>query len=212
MGLGLLLASTPAAADQVVIAGGEMEPVPFPGERAERRLDLRLGMLLGGADIGEVDGLSYGLHSQLGYRIGDVTVFGEYDYYRVGDSPGEDEMRRGRASRFGLTGRYSLLNGSGGSLGGDLWLEAGAGYERVTWREGGVLYRPDLALGFGVELDTKHARARHLGWYLGFRSVLARAPEASGPSTCGGPCTMATPPSRNDVSLFFIAGLHWGRS
>jgi len=206
----------PAAAD-VAIAGGELSPAPAPSDRGERRLDGRVGFMVGGADVGDADGRSFGFHGQLGYRVNDVTLFGELDYYSVGDSPGEAMTRSGRTTRYGLTARYSLLHTDphSGPIGGDWWVEAGAGYERVTWKQGGVLRRPDLALGFGIELDGRpgwrSSTPRHAGWYLGFRSVLARAPESALPSTCGGPCTEATKPSRNDVSLYFIVGLHWGR-
>jgi hypothetical protein len=77
-----------------------------------------------------------------------------------------------------------------------------------------VLHRPDLAVGFGVDIDGRgwrEPRPRHFGAFLAFRALLARAPVNAQPSMCDGPCTQATPPSRNDASLYFLFGLHWGR-
>src|SRR6185503_828870 len=116
----------------------------------------RLGFMLGGSDVADASGLSMGFHGQLGYRIDTVSLFGELDYYSVGDSPGALDRRTGRATRVGVTARYSLLSTphSAGSIGGDWWVEAGGGYEYVGWDPGGVLRRPDIALGTGIELDT----------------------------------------------------------
>src|SRR5262245_56079959 len=64
-------------------------------------VDGRIGMLLGGADVGDADGFSIGVGGGLGYRIGDITLRGVVDYYRVGDSPDEGLMRKGRGLRGG---------------------------------------------------------------------------------------------------------------
>jgi hypothetical protein len=224
VGLAISILSAPAAADNIVIAG---DPV-YPGVVREHRpiptrFDSRLGLMLGGADVGDANGFSLGLHAGLGYRVGDTTVFGEYGYFRVGDGKDEAMSRNGRTSRLGLAVRRSVMNTDPREkVGGDLWVEVGAGYERVSWSQGGLLYRPDLALGFGFEFDGRPgpradvgagAPPRHLGWFMAFRAILGRAPDASAmPATCGGPCTEATSPSRNDTSLYFVVGLHWGRN
>jgi hypothetical protein len=212
-----VLATAGAATADLAIAGDPTVPVAARGRDHERRLDGRAGFMIGGSDVGDADGLSLGFHGQLGYRLDDVTLFGEFDYYSVGDSPDEGLERKGRTTRYGLAARYSLLHTTphDGPIGGDWWVELGAGYETVRWKQGGELTRPDLALGIGVELDArpgaKNATPRHAGWYVAFRSVLARAPESDAPEVCGGPCTEATQPSRTDVSLYFLIGLHWGR-
>jgi hypothetical protein len=218
-----LVAARTASAD-VTIAGDAAAPSPPPAASSgERRFDARAGFLLGGSDTGDADGLSMGIHGQLGFRAGDATLFGELDYYSVGDSAGEENRRIGRTSRAGLTLRYSLLNDrrtANGTMpiGGDLWVEAGAGYEHVAWKKGGVLRRPDLALGIGVEMDGRPGAKRgerpkqHIGYYLAFRTLIARAPESDEPAMCGGPCSEPTQPPRTDVSLYFVVGLHWGRS
>jgi len=205
--------SAPAAAD-VAIAG---DTVPAAPRKHDYRFDGRGGFMIGGSDTGDATGLSMGFHGQLGARLDKISLFGEFDYYSVGDSPGEDMRRIGRASRVGGTLRYSLLNAGpqSGAIGGDWWVEAGGGYEHVNWNQGGVLNRPDLTLGIGLEVDgrpgygTNHVQ--HAGWYFAFRTVVAQAPTSDAPVVCGGPCTMASQPSRTDVSMYFITGLHWGR-
>jgi hypothetical protein len=78
----LLLVASTASAQTVVATDGVVR------DRTPREFDARLGMLLGGADVGDADGFSAGISGALGYRIGDVTLRGLFDYYRVGDSAG----------------------------------------------------------------------------------------------------------------------------
>jgi hypothetical protein len=203
----ILLAPAIASADTAIATDAP---------KAERRIDTRLGLLLGGGDIGDVTGPSTGVHASLGYRIGGVTVFGEYDYLGVGDSMQDSTSRDGRMTRGGGSVRWQIADVApkDAPLGLEFWVEGGAGVERVSWSRGGLLYRPDATLGFGFEVDGRGWRTpkpRHFGLYLAFRAMIARAPRTDDPATCEGPCTVATPPSRIDVSLFFHMGLHWGR-
>ncbi|HTJ42102.1 MAG TPA: hypothetical protein VL463_08390 [Kofleriaceae bacterium] len=202
----LLALPSIARADDAVIATDT--------PKTPHRIEARIGMLIGGGDVGDVTGASSGLHVAIGGRYGEVTGMAEYDYLSVGD--GDSGDRRGDLSRGGLTARMSLFHtDDDGPIAGDYWAEAGVGYEHVSWAPGGVLDRPDLVLGFGAELDGhaywQSAHPRHIGMWLGFRAILARAPRTDSPAVCGGPCTMATPPSRNDVGLYFSWGMHWGR-
>jgi hypothetical protein len=209
------IATTATAAAQTVVAtDGYARPA------APRRLEGRLGLLLGGSDVGDADGFSTGLTTGLGYRIGDVTLRGRFDYYRVGDGDDEAMDRRGRAARLGGAARYSLASTrasrQGGGAGVDFWGELGAGLEHVWWRRGGVLDRPsgELAVGFDVDVYGErdaHDRRRHIGYFMAFRSLVGRGPEMEGPAVCGGPCTRATRPSRIDTSMFLELGVHWGR-
>jgi hypothetical protein len=187
-----------------------------------RRVEGRIGWLVGGSDVGDADGFSMGLSLGAGYRIGDVTLRGTFDHYRTGDSSDEALDRRGRGSRLGGAVRYSFANNNpdhekrGGGLGLDFWGEAGMGLEHVSWRAGGVMDRPsgELAVGFDLDVYGKQKannRRRHLGYFMAFRTLIARGPEMDGPAVCGGPCTTATKPSRMDLSMFFEMGLHWGR-
>lgn len=214
----LLLPTGTAAAQSVIAADG------YAGPPAPRRLEARAGMLLGGSDVGDADGFSLGVTTGLGYRIGDVTVRGRFDHYRVGDGSDEEMVRRGRGTRIGGALRYAFASsaeprgggGSGGGVGVDFWGEAGLGLEHVAWRQGGVLDRPSAEVALGFELDgygrrDARGRRRHVGYFMAFRTFLGRGPEMDGPAVCGGPCTKATRPSRVDTSMFFEVGLHWGR-
>jgi hypothetical protein len=221
LALALVLAATSTAAANTVATDGAYASYGDDDDRpTPRRVEGRVGMLIGGSDVGDADGFSIGLSAGVGYRIGDLTLRAMFDHYRTGDSSDEQEMRRGRGTRVGGAVRYSFANTgdsrSGGGLGVDFWGEAGLGLEHVAWREGGVLDRPSGEIAVGFELDGqgergRHGRRRHVGYFMAFRSLIAQGPEMDVPSICGGPCTQATKPSRTDVSMFFELGLHWGR-
>jgi hypothetical protein len=220
-----LLAISATASAQTVVASGAAYAQPVdavyaspPGPRAPRTVDARIGMLLGGSDVGDADGFSMGASGALGYRIGDVTLRGLFDYYKVGDGADEALSRRGRATRFGGALRYSFANNgrdSGPSV--DFWGELGAGYEHVAWRHGGLLDRPSGEVAFGLDLGhrgDKNARGdqREVGYFMAVRSLIAQGPEMDGVmATCSGPCSEASKPPRTDVSMFFELGVHWGR-
>lgn len=215
LGLTATASANTVATDGIVVAREPETPLA-------KRLEGRLGMLLGGSDVGDADGFSMGVTAGLGYRIGDATVRAVFDHYRVGDSENEIDVRRGRGTRVGGAVRYSFANNnpdddrSRGGLAVDFWGELGMGYEHVAWRQGGVLDRPsgELAVGFDLDVFGRKKdgnRRRHLGYFMAFRTLIARGPEMDGPAVCGGPCSMATKPSRMDLSMFFEMGLHWGR-
>ena len=211
-GLALASLATTASA-QNLVATGELADKPGP-----RLIDGRLGMLLGGADVGDADGFSIGASAGIGYRMSDLTLRGTFDYYRVGDSTDEAMQRRGRSSRFGAAARYSFANnGDDGHMGVDFWGELGGGYEHVDWRQGGVLDRPSLELAIGFDVSGRGDRdsaghRREAGYFMAFRTFIAQGPEVVGAmATCGGPCDTATTPSRMDLTMFFDFGVHWGR-
>jgi hypothetical protein len=188
------------------------------GPPSHRQVDGRIGMLLGGSDVGDADGFAVGLSAGLGYRISDFTVRGTFDYYQVGDNSDEVMHRRGRASRFGAAARYSFANtGDDGKLGVDFWGEVGGGLEHVDWRAGGILDRPSVELAFGLDVGgrgdpDRHGNRREVGYFMAFRTFIGQAPEMPGAmATCGGPCDQATTPSRTDLSMFFDFGVHFGR-
>lgn len=199
-------ASSVATAESVIVTS-----VPAP----PRRVELRLGTMLGSGDVGDARGFSGGLHTAIGVRRGELGLLGELHYAGVGDALTRLEPRRGRATRAALLGRWNVLSGSPDApVSGDLWIEGGVGYEHVAWNQGGVLDRPFAALGFGAELDARPrpgGKRRHVGPYLGFRTQLARGPASDAMPTCGGPCTRATRPPSLDASLYVVFGLHTGR-
>jgi hypothetical protein len=207
----VLAALTARAAAQAPPAIAVDAPPREPG-----RTEIDIGGLLGGGDIGEQRRFERGLQVNLGRRFGDLVLLGEYDYLTVGDDS------QATMSRVGALARYSLLRstavpGHRDPISGDFWLEAGAGMERINWAVGGRLSRPDLALGFGWQLDAvigrDQVRPRYYGPYIAFRALLARAPgpESDVPATCGGPCDQQTRPPRNNVAMFFHFGINWGR-
>jgi hypothetical protein len=203
-----LIATAPLAAADAEIATDAAPPA--------RRVEARIGLLAGGGDVGDVTGPSTGLHTSVGARFGEITAMAEYEYLSVGDGYGERLARHGTLSRVGATARYALFRSRDDSpIAGETWIEGGIGYERIAWAPGGILRRPDLALGFGAELDGRPGwrgrHPRHLGMWLGLRAIVARAPVADAPAVCGGPCSQLSPPSRNDVSIYFTWGAHFGR-
>jgi len=212
----LLLLATSASAN-VVASDGDATPE----NKTPTRVEGRVGMLMGGADVGDADGFSLGVSAGLGYRIGDVTLRGMFDHYRVGDGKLEVMSRTGRGSRLGGAVRYSFANTGDQKrdkgIGVDFWGELGFGVEHVSWRDGGVYDRPSGELAIGFELDgfgrrnERTQRRRHVGYFLAFRTLVAQGPDMDGPAVCGGPCSKATRPSRTDTSMFFEIGLHWGR-
>lgn len=218
----LLLASLACLLSFPAVASAQNTAyVAAPEPPGERRNELDIGYLVGGLDIGTDRRFTRGLQLDVGRRFGDVLLLGEYQYLAVGR---DDSASRGALSRVGATVRYSLLrtrvdpraSGKHSPVAGDFWLEGGVGMSRLTWDAGGTLTRPDLALGFGLQLDKvidrRAERPRLFGPYIAFRAHLARAPQTpAGMPTCGGPCDEATLPSRNNVGLFFHFGANWGR-
>jgi hypothetical protein len=196
-----------------VVATGERFESPTPGV-----VDGRLGLLLGGADVGDAQGFSVGVSASGGYRYGDVSVRGLFDYYKVGDGADAVMPRHGRGTRVGAAARYSFANnGPESHFRADFWGELGGGWEHIAWLRGGVLDRPSVeaAVGFDVghrtDADARGHR-REIGYFMAFRTLIGEAPEMAGvKATCAGPCTQATTPTRTDVSMFFELGLHWGR-
>jgi hypothetical protein len=213
----LAAASVSNAAANVVAYDGDASAQREP---SPRRLEGRFGMLIGDSEVGDADGFSLGFSAGLGYRIGDITLRGLVDYYRVGDGSDEPMQRRGHSTRLGGAVRYSLLDTndeqrSRGGVGIDVWGELGVGVEHVAWREGGVLDRPSGEVAIGFELDGRgertNNRRRHGGYFMAFRTHVGQGPEMDVPAVCGGPCSRATKPSRLDTSMFFEFGLHFGR-
>jgi hypothetical protein len=209
----LLLLPTIATAQTYVASDGYAQSPKTP-----HIVDARLGMMLGGSDVGDADGFSIGASAALGYRMKDITARALFDYYRVGDAGDETLHRRGRATRLGGALRYSFANtGRDSSSSADFWGELGVGYEHVAWRRGGILDRPSGEIAIGLDygrLGEPNARGerREIGYFMAFRTLVAQGPEMDGVmATCGGPCSEATKPPRTDVTMFFELGVHWGR-
>ena len=100
----LLLMTTAASANVVASEGGPRYGAE-PASKTPTRVEGRVGMLMGGADVGDADGFSIGISGGLGYRLGDVTLRGLFDHYRVGDGGSEAMQRTGRGTRAGGAAR-----------------------------------------------------------------------------------------------------------
>jgi hypothetical protein len=221
LALALVTAASTASAQVVVATGGGYAPEPTyrePETPMFKQVDARLGLMLGGSDVGDADGFSAGVSGAIGYRMGDATLRGLFDYFRVGDGGDESMSRKGRSTRLGGALRYAFARNDYEQKGRvDFWGELGAGYEHVAWRRGGILDRPSGELAVGLDVSgqgdrDRSGRRRKIGYFMDFRTLVAQGPEMSGiTATCGGPCTQATKPSRTDVSMFFELGVHWGR-
>lgn len=184
------------------------------------RTKFGFGMLVGGFDVGSISGPAVGLHAEVGRQFGSLGVYGEYNMLTVGESTIDvEDPVRGMMHRGALNARYNVGE-IGGSrdipLRGVFWVEGGLGRHVVQWYDGGKLTRSDVGLGFGGQLDFRLGRREQpniFGFYYAFRATVARSPEADLdlPATCAGPCDEATPPSPNDLGLFFNMGIEWGK-
>jgi len=210
----LLLVLTGSSA----IASPIMARSPYPEKPKDRSTEVQVGMLIGGADVGDVTGSGVGMQLSLGRRYGEWTVSGEFNY--MGISHRNDVEPEGTMSRVSMLGRLNVLEFGGGRtpIMGRLWMEGGLGVQRVAWDAGGILTRPDIAFGFGFSwagiLNRKEPKKKKtIGWFVAFRAHFAQAPKSTsaGAPMCAGPCDRATGPSRNDVSMFANFGFHWGR-
>lgn len=205
----LAIASTASATSYVA-----SDATPQP---QARRVDGRLGALLGGADVGDVSGFSAGLSGSVGVHFGDLSLRGLADYYKVADSGDAAHHRHGRGLRAGLALRYAFASTSPErALDATFWGELGGGFEHIAWLAGGVLDRPDAELAFGVDLGhrgdpDRRGRRSEVGYFMALRAMVGDAPDTGAMPTCGGPCTRATPPPRTDLTMFFELGVHWGR-
>src|SRR5262245_48153752 len=113
--------ATPAYAQEMA---GEVAARPV-----DKRIDTRLGMLVGGNDIGDVTGPSSGLYVTLGYRYRSATFMAEYNYLGVGDAETDSLSRDGRMTRGGALVRYLIADVAkpDAPVGLEFWAEGGAG-------------------------------------------------------------------------------------
>jgi hypothetical protein len=191
-------------------------------ERADERIRLEGGLGVRWVDMilvnQDVDAGHQG-HLDVGVRRDRWLVYGEYDLMQltykgppieVGERGTETVNGRGLLHRLGGNVRYTvgrIGNSHDGGL--DLYGELGGGIEHFVWDIGGVLTRPDLAIGVGTQalaLDDHQFG----GISLGFRAVLARH-DAHGALACGGPCDRATAPTGWDRSFMFDLTLLFGK-
>jgi len=207
----LLAMAGPALADD----DDKYKDEPFDRPRTE----LGFGMYAGGFEVGPVGGPGIGFHLDVGHRRGPLMIHGEYALLDIGESSYDNpDPIDGQLHRFGINARYNFADFGGGRytpLRGAFWLEGGLGHQTVLWEEGGKLNRPDVALGFGAELDIRtkrHDKPKYWSIYYAFRMTIAESPGAKQMEpTCGGPCDEPTLPSPYDLGFFFNMGFTFGR-
>ncbi|MBL4636185.1 MAG: hypothetical protein JKY56_20155 [Kofleriaceae bacterium] len=198
-----LLAS--ASANTIAISAPPEDPIP-------KRVEFDIGMMVGSLDLGTTSADATGIVLSAGMRLGELSLLAEFNHFSLQAS------ELGSMNRVGAVARYSIvpLGDEESFATGDLWVEAGAGYEHINWRRGGVLDRPDMALGFGWQgnfvMDAKSDHPRYFGPYFAMRALVAPGPPSDVAAVCGGPCGRATTPSATDVSFMFHMGVNWGRT
>ncbi len=100
---------------------------------------------------------------------------------------------------------------------GDAWLSAGVGRQTYTWTAGGVLGRNDVMFGvggtFGMHAGGWTADTRRWwgGTTMAFYVIYARRDDGMQAVACGGPCDMATAPSRDDRTLLLDWSVPFGK-
>jgi hypothetical protein len=141
------------------------------------------------------------------YTISAVEFHGSSADSRGGLPPYDDTD--GVMQRVGLVARYAFAKAASAPeldatrVIGELWLEAGAGEERIAWDRGGVLERPDLVIGIGTTGAVRSGAHRN-GLSAAFRVYVARRTDLDSIPTCSAPCTEATPPvAWSDRSYMF---------
>ena len=162
--------------------------------------------MLGGGDVGDVDGFSFGATARhrLPHRrhhaacACSTTTRSATAATRACSATA---ARRGSAPRCATRSEHRHRRAR---VFADFWGELGVGFEHVAWLHGGVLDRPER--GARVRLRSRrprHARRaqrRTIGYFMDFRTH--RRAGARGCRRDGdvrGPCTTATTPPRSDV-------------
>jgi hypothetical protein len=122
----------------------------------------------------------------------------------------------GTLQRLGLAARYNLLTlGTNGHGDGgfaheafEMFVEGGAGVQRIGWDGGGEYTRMDLELGGGVRLyGLRISEHRTVGLLVRVADFLSLRPGAGGPPTCVAPCTGETSPNVWDRGILVSIGL-----
>jgi len=178
-----------------------------------------------------VDGVGVANWPQLAVTAGShfarLSVLGEYslgaEHYSapasgviaMGSVPARDTD--GVVHRFGAVARYAFVHGivdtdGGSQLGGDIWLQGDFGEELTRWDEGGLLARPYLGVGLGIQGALRGSPHHRHALFMALRMQIARRSDLGGAgATCSAPCTEATPPEAwSDRSWQLRIGFLWG--
>jgi hypothetical protein len=184
--------------------------------RLEGAIGMRLGsMFFAGQDVGTTTPV----HFDLGMRERHWLLYGEYDLngfsWPAGVAASGTALTgstTGLLQRVGGNARVELFGNYESDFDSNIWLEAGAGMQHVSWDGGGTWTRGDLAFGIGGTVLGK-SEDRHWGLTAGLRVSVARRDQnrAMEPTaTCAGPCDTATAPSTWDRSIMFDMAFNFG--
>lgn len=155
----------------------------------------RAGTSVGFSEVAQERWSTLGGHVAMGYRLGPLSVEGEYENSKLLYYTGLRNTLRGRQKRIGAALRlYFLRVGrlSGGNSHLLLFADAAVGYQRGAL-DGVGFARSDYGSGFGWLLDheVEHEEAglQKIGWHFGWRLTgAARESEAMARIVCGTKC------------------------
>lgn len=175
---------------------------------------VRIGTVVGFTELGGTEVLALGGQIAIGHRIGRVTIEAELDVLGLSEPANNYEGREGDMVRLGVTGRLDIARfGVGPRSLWVLFVEAGIGRQRSSWRGGELADRNDTHVGMGWLLDHRGRRARLLpavGWHVGWRLIAARTGDAAHMSRAlcrGKDCAAPTPTGDYDTGLLVSSGL-----
>jgi hypothetical protein len=183
---------------------------------------MTVGLAVGSAELGDVEGTAVGLHLDLGHSFGAFHVQAEYMLggFTENQYAADSQHRGAIIQRVGALGRWNGLDKSFGydhQFRVNVWLEAGIAREFWQWTEGGKLDRDVYTLGFGTgflgNVGSRHKR-KWLGTYYDFRFTIADSPYTGKKEAivgCAGPCEEPTKPVPIDFGFLFVLGFNFGR-
>lgn len=193
-------------------------PARADDPRFLRHVAVDFAMLVGGYEVGPIEGPAIGMHFDVGRKFGKLRLMAEYDVVSIGENSSDPDIVdpvRGMMHRYGAGARYSFARFGGRKvpIQGDFWAEVGVGRQQINWYEGGILERDDVAMGFGAQMNVligQYEKARIFNLYYAFRLTIADRPEDKDPIYgCAGPCDRPTGPYRWDVGIYFHGGMGW---
>ena len=178
-------------------------------------LTTRIGSTVGYSDVARSRWSTLGAHVAVGYRIGPLTLEGEYERSKLLHFDGYSNRNIGDQKRFGANLRLYFANLKAGTSKRTRMLlfgEGSAGWQRGQLNEINFS-RKDYGVGFGWLLNHRvknsHQRLDSIGWHVGWRLTNSTRPnEAMARVVCGKHCPMEEPlPDTVDLGLTMSSSL-----
>lgn len=153
---------------------------------------LRFGTMVGYTRFGGERITTLGATIAGGARIGPLSgelELSHLDFLAAFQSPEFAGNRQvGGTNRLGVTARLDVASLGPHIVGPTstvmLWLEAGAGMQRVSWETGDRFQRRDVVVGGGWTLDHRFKRPlgfpSRVGWHFGWRATGLERPRPMG--------------------------------